>query len=114
MFAGSNICFVFFREMSTNVVHSLAPAAAAVGEVHAPEEAAPPAQPQGVGVEHGALAHINEQMARLQDAADMLNVQALANKKENRKGKVANAVSPLKSAAGKRTVSFLAVVPEIS
>ena len=71
--------------MSTNVVHSLAPAAVAVGEVHAPEEAAPPAQPQGVGVEHGALAHINEQMARLQDAADMLNVQALANKKENRK-----------------------------
>ena len=114
MFAGSNICFVFFREMSTNVVHSLAPAAAAVGEDHAPEEAAPPAQLQGVGVEHGALAHINEQMARLQDAADMLNVQALANKKENRKGKVANAVSPLKSAAGKRTVSFLAVVPEIS
>ena len=43
----------------------------------------------------------------------MLNVQALANKKENRKGKVANAVSPIKSAAGKRTVSFLAVVPEI-
>ena len=76
MFAGSNICFVFFKEMSTNVVHSLAPAAAAVGEVHAPEEAALPAQLQDVGVEHGALAHINEQMARLQDAADMLNVQA--------------------------------------
>ena len=93
--------------MSNNVAQSVASGA------QTGEEVPPPGQQQQQGGGEAALAHISEQMARMQDAADMLHAQALANKKEHRKNKVSNAVSPLKSAAGKRTVGFLAFLTAI-
>ena len=103
--------------MSSNVVQSRAPGAQEVAQdagVGAVLQEAADTEPgaQAAGERGGqpeplpGLEYFNTQLARMQDAANMLNEQALANKRELRKGKIANSVAPIKSAAGKRTVGF--------
>ena len=51
-----------------------------------------------------AIGHVMAEMARLKEASDLFVLQHEENKKEARKGKVASALSSIKSAAGKRSV----------
>ena len=107
--------------MSSNILQSRAPGAQDivqenVAEAVLPEVPGPEVLSQVAGervVQQDAapgMEYFNSQFARMQDATDMLNEQALANRRELRKGRLANSVAPIKSAAGLFLLFFFAGV----
>ena len=107
--------------MSSNVLQSRAPGAQEMVQDNVagavlPEAPGPEVLAQLAGervVQQDAapgMEYFNSQFARMQDAADMLNKQAFANRRELRKGRIANSVAPIKSAAGLFLLFFFAGV----
>ena len=77
----------------------------AAGDVGAAQEGdmAPQAAQLLMG-NYPEIGRVMAEMARLKEASDLYVLQHKENKKEARKGKIASALSSIKSATGKRSV----------